>query len=79
MRFLGRPKRTAIACAVASLVVAGSGAVGVTDFASGASTGVSLNGGDTVAVTCSGKNLTVTRLSPTQVRVTCHAKSRQTK
>ncbi len=72
MRFVDRTKRTALACGLASLIVAGIGAVGLSGLANGASKGVSLNGGDTLAVTCSGKNLTVTRLSPTQVRLACH-------
>ncbi len=60
MRLLDRTKRPALACGVASLIVAGIGAVGLAGLANGASTGVSLNGGDMVAVTCSGKNLAVT-------------------
>jgi threonine dehydratase len=76
VRILDRTKRTALAFGVASLIVGGIGAVGLAGLANGALTGVSLNVGDTLAVTCSGKNLTVTRLSPTQVRLACHAKSR---
>jgi hypothetical protein len=75
VRILDRAKRTAVACGVASLLVAGIGAVGLSGLANGASKGISLNGGDTLSVTCSGKNLVVTRLSPTQVRLACHTRS----
>ncbi len=69
LAFFGNARRLVICSVIAVLVVVGVG-VGVSE---GASTGLALTGGQSASVTCSGKELTTSRVSKTAVNLTCVA------
>ncbi|MGO8860705.1 MAG: hypothetical protein ACLQRH_08040, partial [Acidimicrobiales bacterium] len=69
LAFFGNARRLVICSVIAVLVVVGVG-VGLSE---GASTGLALTGGQSASVTCSGKELTTSRVSKTAVNLTCVA------